>query len=220
MIDSKVQVYCMPGMAANSAIFEYVRLDSKQFQFHYLEWKLPIKEESLESYAKRMCLEIKHKNPVLMGVSFGGILVQEMAKLIEVKKVILISSVKTKDELPKKMMFAKYTKAHKLLPTGLVNNMELLTKYAFGETVTKRLDLYNKYLSVRDKHYIDWCIDKLVGWEQATTMENLVHIHGDMDNVFPVKNIKDPITVGKGTHAMIIHRHKWFNDHLSAIILD
>ena len=35
-----------------------------------------------------MCEEITHKNPVLLGVSFGGILVQEIAKIIEVQKIL------------------------------------------------------------------------------------------------------------------------------------
>ena len=85
---------------------------------------------------------------------------------MEVRKIIIISSVKAKTELPKRLIFAKYTKVHKLLPTGLVNNVELLAKYAFGETVTKRLELYEEYLSIRDKYYLDWSIDQIVHWRQ------------------------------------------------------
>ncbi|MGB3152620.1 MAG: alpha/beta hydrolase, partial [Maribacter sp.] len=116
--------------------------------------------------------------------------------------------------------FARYTNVHKLLPTGLVNNVELLAKYAFGETVTKRLELYEKYLSLRDKSYIDWCIHQMVNWQQKDHLKNLVHIHGEKDTVFPVTNIQDCIQVKNGTHTMIIHRAKWFNEHLPAIILE
>jgi hypothetical protein len=118
------------------------------------------------------------------------------------------------------MIFAKYTKVHKLLPTGLVNNVELLAKYAFGETVTKRLHLYEKYLSVRDKYYIDWSIDQIVNWKQETPLKNTVHIQGEKDAVFPPSHIKDCILVKNGTHTMIIHRARWFNEHLSTIILE
>jgi esterase/lipase len=48
----------------------------------------------LDDYAKRIAKKIKRENPVLIGVSFGGILVQEMAKHINTRKVIIISSVK------------------------------------------------------------------------------------------------------------------------------
>ncbi|MFD0797379.1 alpha/beta fold hydrolase [Maribacter chungangensis] len=220
MPSTKIHVYFMPGMAANSSIFEHIKLPEDQFETHFLDWVLPAKEMNLKAYAKEMCSFISHKNPVLIGVSLGGVVVQEMAKIIPVRKVIIISSVKSKQELPKRMLFARYTNIHKLLPTGLVNNVELLTKYAFGETVTKRLALYEKYLSIRDKRYIDWCIHELVNWQQVIPPKGLIHIQGAKDSVFPITNINDCITVKKGTHAMIIHRAKWFNENLPTIILE
>ncbi|SNZ00561.1 alpha/beta hydrolase [Flagellimonas pacifica] len=220
MPDNKTHVYLMPGMAANSSIFDRIKLSKDTFEMHKLEWFVPDKGISLSDYAKKMSSSVQHENPVLLGVSFGGILVQEMAKHIKARKIIVVSSVKDHSELPKRMLFAKYTKVHKLLPTGLVNNVELLAKYAFGETVTKRLELYEKYLSVRDKYYIDWSIDKIVNWKQTNSPNNLVHIHGEKDAVFPIANIKNCIPVKNGTHTMIIHRAKWFNEHLPTIILE
>ncbi len=219
MQKTKIPVYCMPGMAANSSIFEFISLPEDTFKMYYLDWELPKKKETLLEYALRFSKKIKHNNPVLIGVSFGGILVQEIAKHISVRKIIIISSVKCKRELPKRMIFAKYTKVHKLLPTGLVNNIELLAKYAFGETVIKRLELYEKYLSVRDKNYIDWAIDCIVNWNQKEPLPNTIHIHGEKDAVFPLAYIKDCIVVKGGTHIIVINRAKWFNEHLPELIL-
>ncbi|WP_299536152.1 alpha/beta hydrolase [Ulvibacterium sp.] len=216
----KTHVYFMPGMAANPSIFENIALPKDRFEQHLLEWFIPERGMTLSEYAVEMNKKIVHENPVLLGVSFGGMLVQEMAKHIPVKKTIIVSSVKSSSELPKKMVFAKYTKAHKLLPTGLVNNVELLAKYAFGETLTKRLRLYEQYLSIRDKYYIDWSLDQIINWEQQNCPERLVHIHGEKDPVFPIENITDCISVKNGTHTMIIHRAKWFNEHLPTIILE
>lgn len=209
----------MPGMAASPAIFDRIHLDENRFELHRLEWFLPDRGMTLQDYATAMRKKIVHPDPVLLGVSFGGMLVQEMAKHLPTKKIIAVSCVKTKLELPKRMLFAKYTKVHKLLPTGLVNNVELLAKYAFGETVTKRLDLYEQYLGIRDKRYIDWAIDQIVGWNQTEPPKNLIHIHGEKDAVFPIANIKGCIVVKNGTHTMIIHRAKWFNEHLPKLIL-
>ncbi|MEM6865304.1 MAG: alpha/beta hydrolase [Bacteroidota bacterium] len=220
MPDHKIHVYLMPGMAANSSIFDGIRLPEDLFIVHKLDWFLPSQGMTLSAYAKKMVTQVHHKNPVLLGVSFGGMLVQEMAKHINTRKIIVVSAVKSKKELPKRMVFAKYTKIHKLLPTGLVNNVELLAKYAFGETVTKRLELYEKYLSIRNKQYIDWAIDQIVNWSQETPLPNLTHIQGELDAVFPVANIQNYVEVKKGRHAMIIHRAKWFNEHLPAIILE
>jgi len=209
----------MPGMAANPSIFEHIKLPSDQFKIHYLEWVLPESNENIEDYAKRMTRLISHNNCVLLGVSFGGILVQEMSKHIRCRKIIVVSSVKTKDELPKKMKVAKATKAYKLIPTRLLSNVETLAKYAFGETVTKRLDLYKKYLSVSDKRYLDWAIKEVVCWNQNQELPNTIHIHGEKDAVFPIENIKGCISVKGGTHIMIINKYKWFNENLPRLIL-
>lgn len=209
----------MPGMAASSSIFKYIKLPEDRFEQHLLDWFEPEENMSLSDYAKKMCEKIKHKNPILLGVSFGGLLVQEMGYYVSAKKIIIVSSVKHESELPKRMIFAKYTKIHKLLPTGLVNNVELLTKYAFGETINKRLELYEEYLSIRKKSYIDWSIDQIVNWKQNYILDNLVHIHGEKDAVFPIGKIKNCIVVKNGTHTMIIHRANWFNEHLPTIIL-
>ncbi|WP_091608921.1 alpha/beta hydrolase [Maribacter dokdonensis] len=220
MEDNKIHLYCMPGMAASSSIFEYLKLPKETFVVHLLEWDIPTKGISFTDYAKKMSEKVKEDNVVLLGVSLGGLLVQEMVKYIQVKKVIIVSSVKSRFELPKRMLFARYTSIHKLLPTGLVNNVELVAKYAFGESVTKRLSLYERYLSVRDKGYIDWCIHELVNWPQEVPCDNLVHIHGEKDTVFPMSNIAHCIPVKNGTHTMIIHRAKWFNENLPTIILE
>lgn len=210
----------MPGLAASTSIFENIKLPEDQFEMVFLEWFLPNDKESIESYAKRMNEKILHENPVLIGVSFGGILVQEMAKLIPTNKVIVISSVKSNTEFPPRLKMAKATKVYKILPTQLLANVELLVKYAFGSTIVKkRLKLYEKYLSVRDKNYLDWSIENVLLWPQKSADENTIHIQGDADEVFPIKNIQNCIVVKGGTHIMIINKFKWFNENLPKIIL-
>lgn len=215
-----IHVYLMPGMAASPLIFENIKLPENQFKLHYLKWFLPEEKETLSHYARRMTTEIKHDNAVLLGVSFGGVLVQEMGKHIKLKKLIIVSSVKTQLELPKRMHIAKSTKAYKLLPTGLASRIDLLAKYTYGDKVKKRINLYKMYLSVSDRTYLDWAIDKMLNWNQLECLSDIVHIHGDNDSVFPIKNISSCITVKNGTHAMIIYKYKWFNENLPRIILE
>ena len=221
MVMSKIPVYFMPGLAASSTIFENIKLPEDQFEMHFLEWFLPNDEESIESYAHRMTEKIQDENPVLVGVSFGGILVQEIAKQMKVRKVIIISSVKSNIEFPPRFKVAKTTKAYKLIPTQLLADIEKLVKYAFGDNiVAKRLKLYEKYLSVRDKHYLDWAIETILCWNQKEINEAVIHIHGDADEVFPIKHIRKCIVVKGGTHIMILNKFKWMNENLPKLILN
>src|SRR5690606_36450268 len=117
------------------------------------------------------------------------------------------------------MQLAKMTMAYKLLPTLLVGNIDLLAKYAFGSNVAKRLELYKKYLSVNASRYLSWAIKNMICWNQEVPIPNIIHIHGENDTVFPIKNIKDCITIKNGSHIMIINKYKWFNEHLPSLIL-
>jgi len=217
---SKIPVYMMPGLAASSSIFERIVLADDIFETVLLEWEIPLDKETLPEYAKRIAQKIQHPNPVLIGVSFGGILVQEMAQFIQARKVIIISSAKTNLEFPRRMKVAKTTKAYKLIPTNLVANVESLAKFSFGSKIDQRLKLYEKFLRIRDKRYLDWAIEQIILWDRTVADENVVHIHGDEDDVFPIKYIKNCIVVKGGTHAMILSKYKWLNENLPKIILE
>ena len=219
MSQEVIHVYLMPGMAASPSVFDKLSLPENQFKLHKLYWEIPIINESLSDYALRMTKKIKHNNVVLLGVSFGGILVQEMSKHINLRKLIVVSSVKTKQELPKRFKVLKTTKAYKLLPTQLASSLDLLAKFAFGDLIKKRIELYKKYLSVNDKYYLDWSIEQVINWNQEKVIPEAIHIHGEKDIVFPHHCVKDCITVKEGTHIMIIDRHKWFNENLPRLIL-
>lgn len=206
---TKTIIYFLPGLAAGPEIFEYLKFNTEKYELHYLKWIAPLTiNESITNYAKRLNTEIKTCNCILIGVSFGGILVQEMHKLNKVKKVIIISSVKTDLELPIKFKIAKFTNIHKLFPTKLITNFENYTKYFIGTRLQRKATTYKKYLSVRDKNYLKWSINCIINWEEKKQAKNVIHIHGTKDTVFPIKNIHNAIAIQKGTHSMILTHAK------------
>lgn len=215
----KIPVYFMPGLAASPTIFERIELPEDQFEMVLLEWQIPLENESLADYAKRISEKVTKKNPVLVGVSFGGILVQEMAQFVNPRKVIIISSVKSNIEFPRRMKVTKALRAYKLIPNDLVNKIEKLASLSSSQLIKQRMQLYDKFLSVRDDRYFQWAIRNVILWERNKVDENVIHIHGDADDVFPIRYIKNCHVVKGGTHIMIINRFRWINENLPKIIL-
>lgn len=212
-----IHVYCVPGMAADVTIFEFLRLPN-HYLLHMIPWEIPFQSETLEEYAKRLSVQVVEPNAILMGVSFGGIVVQEMSRFLELRKLIIISSVKSKFELPKRFEILRRTKLNKILPTSLVGKVDNWEKLLVTEPVKKVGRLYDKYLTVKDKYYLDWSIENIIQWEQEKPIEKIIHIQGSKDSVFPIKNISDCIEVPNGTHAMIVNRARWFNENLPKLI--
>jgi len=217
--EPKIPIYFLPGLAANTSIFKNIQLDPDKFDVHFLEWMIPFEEESISEYAQRFCSKVLRPNAVLVGVSFGGIIAQEMNLVHDFRKIIIISSVKTRHELPLHLQLAGKTKVYKLLPTSFfAQNIDLLSKYAFGKPIVDRLKLYKQYLSITDKRYLDWAIKQVVSWDQEESDPNLIHIHGNKDIVFPIDNIKRCVLVEGGTHIMILNKYKWLNENLPKLI--
>ena len=213
----EIHVYCMPGMAANSKIFEHLRLP-KHFKIHLMDWIVPTTNESLLSYASRLSENVLHKEPVLLGVSFGGIIVQEMSKIISAKKVVIISSVKSYKEFPIHITLGRKSMAYKFFPTQWVNKTEDFISFVFGPTMKKRMKLHKYYLSVRDKKYLDWALHHFFQWDREEPDPNVIHIHGSNDALIPAFQIKNYISVPGGTHALILQKATWLNKHLPEII--
>ena len=213
----KINVYLMPGMAANSKIFEYIRLP-EIYQIHKLDWIIPKKNETLKFYAKRICKRIDQPDPILIGVSFGGILIQEVSKYLNYKKIVIISSIKTNEELPISIKMAKKTKIDKILPFKWINNIDKLALFAFGDGIKKQVKLYQKYLSYIDPNYLKWAMDCIVNWDQKEIINEIIHIHGKKDNVFPVKNLSGRVYLIEGNHAIIITRANQINKLLIELL--
>ena len=213
----KTHIYCVPGLAASSKIFERLKFP-ENYEVHFLEWMIPESmDETIEHYAQRMCDLIVETNVILIGVSFGGVMVQEMSKIINAKKIILISSVKNAQELPKRLKVTKFTKAYKLFPAKKLSSIESFMN-SFGKLTEERMKLYNLYLSERNELYLKWGIHNVLHWKQKETLDNCYHIHGTSDSVFPIKHIKNAFEIKDATHAMVVTKARLINPILEKLL--
>ena len=118
------------------------------------------------------------------------------------------------------MRIFKNIPAYKLIPSSFLDNIKGLTKYALGVKSKKKIDLYQRYLSVNNIQYLKWAIHQMVGWERKNEVEGVIHIHGDKDPVFPISKIKKCIVVSEGSHIMLLTKYRWLNKNLPKIIED
>ena len=143
--------------------------------------------------------------------------VQEMSKYIDAKKIILISSVKSRNELPMRLKIIRATKLYKLFPANKIAKTNSFPMLKFHKTLRKKIELYNKYLSVRDRDYLKWAVFNVLSWTPTIENKEFIHIHGSKDEIFPIKNIKDSLVIKDGTHVMILNKGKKISAHLESI---
>jgi len=211
-------IYFVPGMGTDKKIFERVRLPKQKYETHIIEWLQPEENEPLQHYVKRMAENIVHDNPILVGVSFGGVIVQEMKEILTPDKTIIVSSVKSRQEFPRYMRFGSATKLYKLLTATGILSVSDLGKLGWNASAKKRLRKMQPYLNVRDQQYISWAIKNMVEWDREEEDPSVYHIHGTSDEIFPIKYIDKCRKIENGTHAMILNKTPSIIDEIVKIV--
>jgi pimeloyl-ACP methyl ester carboxylesterase len=201
-------VYYISGLGADERVFNYLKLTDVREK--YIKWVVPEKHESLHSYCKRLTTQIDLTNDIiLIGVSFGGIVAQEISKIIRVNKVIIISSVKSPKEFDWKLRCVRFLKLHRLAPSRFLKWSNSLTgDYYFGTETKAESDLLKLIIKDTDRFFMKWAIEEIMGWNNNQLNSGLIHIHGDKDRIFPTGRIKNAINISNGGHFMIVNRAK------------
>ncbi|MDB4088802.1 alpha/beta hydrolase [Flavobacteriales bacterium] len=212
-------LYLVPGFLTDRTIYKEFLLDER-LNCKVLEFIDPLdKDEPIEEYAKRMSELIDtNENVALLGTSFGGILSMEIAKHINVEKIILVSSVKDRSELNPMMKVKNSSKLLDIVPDSFVKSA-IVAGYSIGNKIVPDLkEIRNEEIGIMI-HKIDgtlekWIIKKVNTWKGKNEVKDFLHLHGDKDPVFPIKNIKDYELVENGNHNMIIVKLELIRDRV------
>src|SRR5215831_20744668 len=94
----KKRIYCISGLGTDEKVFHNLEIDG--YSLEYLPWITHNKNETLRDYSLRMAEQINDSQPVILGLSLGAMIGIEIARHKPVKKLIIISGVKTRRELP------------------------------------------------------------------------------------------------------------------------
>ncbi|NJL45490.1 MAG: alpha/beta hydrolase [Leptolyngbyaceae cyanobacterium SM2_3_12] len=140
----------------------------------------------MEQYAQRLLSQVKAKHPILVGLSFGGLVAVEMAKQCQPAQVILLSSAKTAAEIPIYFKLFRWLPVQRIIPfKQLLWAVYGIINWLFGLDMQTERDLLKEILIDTDPGFLRWAMERVVTWRNQEVPGNLVHIHGGRDRVFP-----------------------------------
>jgi pimeloyl-ACP methyl ester carboxylesterase len=194
----------IPGLGVDERIFKHLALD-KRFTSTIIRWIPPEPQENLAHYARRLTGQLPATGKlILVGVSFGGIIATEMAKILLPVLTIIISSVKTRQELPWYYRLAGKLRLPYLVPLQWGKNMPWLQAFIFGAKTKEEAQLLRQIIQELDINYVRWALYQISNWPNNTQVPNLFHLHGSHDKLFPVKYIRDFTPINQGEHLMVV----------------
>jgi pimeloyl-ACP methyl ester carboxylesterase len=195
-------IYCIPGTGLDGRLFS--RLDLPGHELRYVSWVLPHKREKLGDYALRLASQIDTAVPfVLIGVSFGGMICAELARILSPERVFLIASSKHRGELPLKIRFLKAVPFYRLLHDRAYVFSATLSRRMFGYKGRADGKLFREMLGTAPEGYFRRAADCMVGWDAQSAEPGIIHIHGTRDRVLPLRNIKADYIIQGGSHNLL-----------------
>lgn len=208
---NQVELYCISGLAANKNLFSRLQL-SANVSIHPIAFQMPETKESLRDYAIRLGQQISHDRVSLLGVSFGGMLVTELAKYLKthttiiVDEVIIISSVLNAASFPWFMNLGCRFRLYKILPYKMINRVgERFV--GFDKNCTKEeLEIKINMLKSTDWQMLKRQLYMIMQWQATHSDLSVHHIHGDADKLFPLKRVKPQYIINGGNHFMVYQK--------------
>lgn len=201
-----MNIYMIPGLGFDEQIFSRIKLS--RASSITLNWLEPLRNESIESYARRMSESISddEQNVILVGHSFGGVICQEIAQQRKVAKVILISSIVARTENPWKFKIIRPLFLHKVISKKFILSTFRFWDKKHGFETPEEKALFREMVSRHSNRYLSWSLKELSRWTN-THQENLteiVRLHGTKDRTFPIRLAKNiDYKIENGSHVMV-----------------
>ncbi len=210
-------LYVFSGIGADERVF--YKIDFNSHNVHFIQWIAPQKNEQIEHYSLRLTSQITTHNPVLIGLSFGGMMAVEVAKHISTEKIIIISSAKNKNEIPLYFRLAGKLGLPKIIPSKALIKINVFTNWFFSNRTAEDKKMLSAILHDTDPLFLKWAIHSIATWQNTTVHKNLYHLHGDADRILPHKFITADEIVKDGAHLMIVNRATEINTALRKLLV-
>lgn len=211
-----VNVYFFPGQGSDKRIFQNIELDSNYIK-NCFDYPTPSKGITLQEFAFLYIDSIDQSKPfILVGQSMGGMICTELADTLNPLKTIIVSSAKYHDELPWNYRFQKKVPLNRLVPGSIMKLGALILQPIYEPDRRLYKKECRNMLQSRDRQYYSRTVNMIINWERDTFPDNIIHIHGDIDNTLPIRNVNCNIVIEGGSHMMVLTR----GPEISALIND
>ncbi len=195
-------LYLISGLGADERLFKNLKLN---FPTKPIKWISLLENEQLDGYALRLAEQIDKTQPFsIIGVSFGGMCAVQISKVLNPVYTILISSSKTRNELPFIIKTVKFIPVHKLLTDHMFIQLGYLSKRLFGIRNPEQSKLFLDMLKSMPINYYSRSVNAIAGWKNKEYPDGIYHLHGDNDFIIPFNKIQNPIRIKGGSHLMVL----------------
>lgn len=209
-------IYVFSGLGADKRVFN--NIDFGNYNPVFIDWIIPLKAEPISAYAFRISKNINEEHPILIGLSFGGMICLEISRHIKPSKIILISSAENYLEIPFYFRWAGKLRLDKLLPTSILLKSNFISEWLFGAKDSESKNQLKLILKDTEPLFLKWALNKISNWDFKGTTIKTHRIHGNADKLLPIKFTRSEIIIKNGGHLMVIIQHQQISEAVKNIL--
>jgi pimeloyl-ACP methyl ester carboxylesterase len=218
-LNMRGRLVLIPGMGADARLFDAVR---SSFAPLIPPW-LPVDGGDLASYARRYVAQgLVRPGDRLGGSSFGGMLAQEISRLIPLRCLLLITTCRTAQGVSRGLRFLAHLAP--VMPV-LRQPAPLIAKpiaYKLGVSRPEHRRLVQDWVANADPRFLRWAGWTAGTWRGAGELTPPVfQIHGSQDRILPVERSgAGTIVPGAGHLLPVTHPHAftgWLRQSLALV---
>ena len=171
------------------------------------------------AYVQYLAKQIDQNKPfVLIGSSLGGMQATEMSTFLAPEKTIIISSAKSRKELPHRYRFQKLLPIYDLVPPNLSKRGALILQPIVEPDRNSNKEVFVNMLKDKPLLFLQRTIQMIIEWNRTEAPDHIIHIHGDKDHTLPHKHIQYDYLIKDGSHMMALTRAEEISELIQEIL--
>lgn len=197
-------IYLFPGQGSDERLFKHLNFQQGQ---EVVAIVLPVPERGMNmaDYAKIVAQQIDTtKAYSFIGVSLGGMICTELAAILKPEKTIIISSAKSRKELPFRYRFQKYIPIYKIVPPKLLLMGAKFLQPIVEPDRKQEKKIFKSMLAAKDPIYMKRTVAMIINWKSASYNEQIIQIHGTKDHTIPIRHVQVHHIIKGGSHMMTL----------------
>lgn len=167
-----------------------------------VDWVEPLPRESLVEYSRRLAdgrQQNRAEGLVLVGVSFGGIVAQEVAAHLRADGCVVVSSIRCPSQLP-----AWQRSFRPLVRWGGAGALDALGFIAgrWPASLRNGATVQLAKFAGPSNRWRRWATAALLQWSPTPHEIPTLQIHGDQDSTFPMQSVQPDMVIRGGGHLL------------------
>lgn len=197
-VGTSPRTYLIPGLDANYPVFS--RILPLLPNATLVAPSPPRAAESLVSYATRIA-SVFEPDCYIVGVSFGGVLAQEVSHIVRARGCVVVSSIRRPEQLPPWFRIFR-----RIGGTNCSRALRVVGALACSvpQRMRQRSTIRAAAFAGSRGRWQRWAAGAILNW-QPTEMEAVVpvtQIHGDRDTTLPLRYVDPDVVIRHGRHAL------------------